>query len=256
MPNTEIDNYVRGVVLRHTPVPINDVVQKAQGLFSHINLWANGYEYDLKLSGSYAKGTAIHGTTDVDFFISLPPSVSDYNTLEFVYKTLKNRMNQAGIIAREQNVSLGLQHGDLKIDLIPGVRHNPNGSDHSLWKRKAQSWTKTNIDTHINKIVGSDRIFDIKLVKIWRKLHNIEFPSFYLELSVLEALKNKPKNDPTNNFLAVMDYLCNDFISARILDPSNTNNVISEELSSAEKKAVKDFAAHTLQSTWETIFYE
>lgn len=255
MPNTELDNYLRNVVTRHTPIAITNIQQKIQGLLPHINLWANGYEYELKLSGSYAKGTAIHGTTDIDIFISLHPSVSEYNTLNFVYTTLRNKINGANILAREQNVSLGLEYNGIKIDLIPGVRHHPIGNDHSIWKRKVKTWTKTNIDTHISHIVSSERAFDIKVIKIWKKLHNVEFPSFYLELSVLEALKHRPKNNPTDNFLAVMNYLQNDFVSARIVDPSNTNNIISEELTTTEKNTVQNIANLTLQSTWDRVFY-
>jgi hypothetical protein len=170
------DAYITAVVSAHTPIGIQNVIQIAQELNTHIYPWANGHDYELKLSGSFAKGTGITGATDIDFFISLNPSVSTCNTLQHVYETLRNRFNGAGYSAREQSVSIGVNHSGYKVDLVAGVKQVSNGLDHSIWKRKAQTYTKTNIDQHINYVVGSGRISDIKAVKIWRKLWGLEFP--------------------------------------------------------------------------------
>lgn len=166
MTKIDSDKYVNSVVAKHTPIITYSVAQKIQELVSHIHLWANGHQYTPKLSGSHAKGTAITGTTDIDIFISLDPSVKDYNTLENVYVTLRNRFSLAGYSVREQNVSIGIDHAGLKIDLVAGVKHHILGLDHSLWKRKTSTRTKTNIDSHINLIKNSGRVEDIKAVKI------------------------------------------------------------------------------------------
>ncbi len=256
--NTKIanNNYVIGVVSAHTPNISYDVERIKNELNSHIYSWSNGHKYEIKLSGSVAKGTCISGTTDIDFFISLDPSVSTCNTLEDVYLTLRNRFNGAGYVAREQNVSLGINHSGFEIDLVPGVRHNLLGLDHSLWKRKAKTWTKTNIDEHINYIVRSGKVFDIKAVKIWRKLKELEFPSFYLELSVIEALKGKSLlGDPSGNFISVMNYLANEFVDKIIVDPSNQANYVSEELTNMEKIKIKDTATATLNGNWSQAIW-
>jgi|SRR3989344_2031312 len=246
------DEYLRLVVANHTPNVAYIVQEKINELIPHIHVWANGHNYVLKLSGSIAKGTAITGTTDIDIFISLDPSVSICNTLENVYNTLRNRFNGAGYSAREQNVSVGINHTGLKIDVVAGVKHHILGLDHSVWKRKAQTWTKTNIDAHINHVKNSGRVFDIKLIKIWRKLHDLDFPSFYLELSVIEALKGTGLigSSPTSNFIKVMNYLINHFENKVIKDPSNQSNEVSDELSTAEKQKIRDRAQETLAGNW------
>jgi hypothetical protein len=241
------DLYITTVVSAHTPISLQNVAQIAQELNAHIFAWANGHNYELKLSGSLAKGTGITGTTDVDFFISLNPSVGRCNTLKRVYETLRNRFNGAGYAAREQNVSIGINHLGYKIDLVAGVKQTPNGFDHSIWKRKKQTYTKTNIDQHISHVAGSGRVFDIKAIKIWRKLWGLDFPSFYLELSVIEALRGKSlSGSPSNNFIDVMNYLSGDFISRTIFDPSNQGNEVSEELTQAEKDIIKNKASIAL----------
>lgn len=250
------DSYIRAVVSAHTPSIAYNIVQIEQALNVHIYPWANGHIYKLKLAGSVAKGTAITGITDMDFFISLDPSVSTCNTLQHVYETLRNRFNGAGYTAREQNVSIGINHSNFKIDLVAGVRQASTGLDHSIWKRKAQTWTKTNIDEHVRYVINSGRIFDIKTVKIWRKLRGLDFPSFYLELIVIEALRGKSlSSNPSNNFTDVMSYLANGFVDKTIFDPSNQANEISEELTQDEKKKIKDAAAVTLNGNWNQAIW-
>lgn len=246
------DEYLRNVVAQHTPVISYDVWERINSLRPHIHAWANGHLYDIKLAGSVAKGTAITGTTDIDIFISLNPSVSTCNTLENVYTTLRNRFTETGHAPREQNVSLGLNHTGLKIDVVPGVQHQILATDHSIWKRKAKTWTKTNVDEHVRLVSTSGRTFDIKAVKIWRKLKGLDFPSFYLELAVIEALKNKHTltDDPSGNFRDVMIFLTNDFLEKTISDPANGANVVSEELTRDEKQAIVNAAALTQQGNW------
>lgn len=249
--NPNNDAYLQAVVRQHTPLISYVVREKINELTPHIHAWANGHKYEIKLSGSLAKGTGITGTTDMDIFISLHPSVNTCNTLENVYNTLRNRFHLSGYTPREQNVSVGINHGGLKVDVVAGVKHHVLGLDHSIWKSKAGTWTKTNIDEHINYVVRSGRVFDIKVVKIWRKLHGLDFPSFYLELSVIEALKGKSQTgSPTENFVTVMNYLGADFQNSVIKDPANQANEVSDELTLDEKAKIRDMAKTTLQGGW------
>lgn len=253
----ENDQYLINVVASHTPNIAFVAQNKINELQPHIHAWANGHSYILKLSGSLAKGTGITDTTDLDLFISLDPSVSEYNTLENVYKTLCCKLNSVGYVTREQNVSVGIIHTGLKIDVVAGVKHHILGYDHSIWKRKTQTWTKTNVDSHITLVKNSGRVFDIKAIKIWRKLRGLDFPSFYLELSVIEALKGTGllTSRPTDNFVKVMNYLVNDFENKIIKDPSNPNNEVSEELKLEEKRLIKKAAQDTLTGNWNQAIW-
>ena len=170
---------------------------------------------------------------------------------------MRNRFNGAGYSAREQNVSIGINHTGLNMDIVAGVKHHPQGLDHSIWKRKAQTWTKTNIDEHINYVSKSGRVFDIKANKIWRKLRGLDFPSFYLELSVIEALKGKTALgfSPSQHFVEVMNYLVSDFVDKTVYDPANQANEVSEELTTAEKEIIKQAAITTLNGQWNQALW-
>jgi hypothetical protein len=39
-------------------------------------------------------------------------------------------------------------------------------------------------------------------------------------------------------------------VNARVEDPANTNNIISEDLTVVEKDAIKNAATHALAGTW------
>jgi len=219
-------------------------------LYPLIQGWAKNCLLDFCYSGSYAKGTGIKGSADVDFFISLTPETSQ--TLKQIYDSLYSYLASSGYTPRRQNVSIGITHNNLKVDLVPGKKQSGNTNDHSLWRNKAQTWTQTNIKQHIDLIQKSGRIDEIRAIKIWRNIHNLEFPSFYLELSVLNALSGKNKNQPENNVWSVLNYLKDNFLNARIIDPANSANIISTDLTNLEKQAVQNAAANSLQKKYWT----
>ncbi len=71
-----------------------------------------------------------------------------------------------------------------------------------------------------------------------------------------EALYNKNKNQPAKNFLTVLEYLRDSFIDSKIVDPANTNNIISDELYKYEKEAIAKKAKESLdQTNWGQIIW-
>ncbi|MFJ6267035.1 nucleotidyltransferase [Lysinibacillus xylanilyticus] len=216
--------------------------------------WAGLDLNKIFLSGSRSKGTAIKISSDLDLFISLKSDCT--TTLKGIYNSLFEYMKQKGYDVRKQNVSIGLKYKDLSIDLVPSKKHLGHTNYHNLYKNKTDSWTQTNVEQHIKLIKESGRTKEIVLLKIWRKLHGLEFPSMYLELFTLEALKHKPKNDLANNFWFLLLELTTNFKSKRIVDPSNSNNIISNDLTESEKNQI---VAKAIESTrkddWKYIIW-
>jgi hypothetical protein len=93
-------------------------------------------------------------------------------------------------------------------------------------------------------------------MKVWRNLHNLEFPSFYLELSVINALKGCMPFRLASNIIRVLGYLSDDFVDARIEDPANSNNVVSDDLTREERLEVAKAAYSSLEERfWEQIIW-
>lgn len=92
------------------------------------------------------------------------------------------------------------------------------------------------------------------MVKLWRNQKGLDFPSFYLELAMLEALRWKPSGAISSNVWQAFIYLRDTFPTARIVDPANTNNAISDDLTAAERDQIKAAAALALLATnWNQI---
>jgi len=224
-------------------------------VYQIVKRWAGQQLRKGSYSGSYAKGTAIRGRTDVDIFLSLKSDTSQ--TLKEIFDGLHSWISQNGYqYARKQNVSVHVVHNSIEVDLVPAIHLGGNTEDHWLYVNKSnRERTKTNVDTHINTVRNSGRINEIILTKIWRKNHNLDFPSFYLELAVIEALKYK-RAGLADHFLAVLDYLSNGFASARFVDPANTNNIISDDLTDVEKSGIASQAGRSRQQqSWGSIVW-
>lgn len=214
--------------------------------------WGGKYIVDVRPSGSFAKGTAVHSGTDIDIFISLTSSLND--ALKSIYDTLFNALFQAGYAVRRQNVSIGITVDGWKVDVTPGRRQDQYGNYHSLWSNKTGSWLQTNINEHIRVVSGSGRIDEIRLVKIWRNRFALDWPSFYLELFVIDALKGARVGAVKDNVVTAFRAIDQSIATRRLIDPANTNNAVSTALTAEAKAALAQAARSALNSSWETVF--
>ena len=247
------DTYLRSILQKYV-VNVSGAEAAGNCIYPLIQRWGNSYLLKAEFSGSLAKGTGISIGTDADIFISVSSSIP--GTLAYLYGTLYNAVSQAGYTARKQNVSIGTTVNGYKIDLVPGRRQSQYGNDHSLYKNKTGNWTQTNINTHINHVKGSNRIEEIRLAKIWRQLHNLDFPSFYLEMAVIDSLKYSKVGDLSNNFLKVLEFFRDNLTSTRYVDPANTKNIISDDLNATQKAVISSQARSSRnQKTWGGIVW-
>lgn len=213
--------------------------------------WAGRMLMGISPSGSFAKGTANRSGTDLDLFVSLSPETRE--TLKDVYESLFGKLASAGLAPRRQNVSVGVRVGGVDVDLVPGKRQSLLGADHSLYRRKADSWTQTNVQVHIDYVQRSGRQSEVRLLKLWRDQNGLDFPSFYLELAVIRALE-RAAGSLADRVWNAFGYLAADFERARFVDPANTNNVVSDDLTVAEKSRIREHAARALAArTWQEI---
>jgi hypothetical protein len=247
------DDYLRSIIDKYQ-VNKPAVEARVEFIKPTIKRWAGQYLFEVIYSGSIAKGTAVSLAVDADAFISLTSTTPD--SLSDIYNSLYETLLKAGYEARKQDVSVRVHSDGFKIDLVPGKRQSQYGYDHSLYKSKTNTWVKTNVKTHITYVVDSKRLGEIKLTKIWRQLQNLEFPSFYLELAVIDCLAGRSFSDLSGNFLQVLSFLANDFATKRFVDPANTNNVVSDDTSYSEKQLIRVAAqAARARSYWSEIVW-
>jgi hypothetical protein len=254
MGNNQV--YLFNVIEKYQPRNLQDYAFEFSKLDKVLKSWAsNRCLLGIYESGSRAKGTAISISSDVDYLLSLdnnhPTSLND------IYASLYAELNRHYIV-KQQNVSIritlsgrSLLSPPLEIDITPGRKQSGNTHDHSLYVSKENSWKKTNIQKHINDIKNSGRIYEIKLLKIWRELNNIDFPSIYLEYLLLVILDGKPigKEHLQDNFIHILRELAksndNPLLTATVNDPANTGNTLSDLLSQREKHSIQIAASQS-----------
>lgn len=229
-----------------------------------ISQWAGEYLNEFFIAGSSAKGVAIKGKSDVDLFVSIKNSCSD--SLRDIYFTLLNKLDmfgrQRGFSVRQQNVSIGIKgltdgYRKIEVDIVPAKQQAPNSYYHSLYKSKQNTWTQTNVKGHIKHIKESGRQDFIKLIKIWRDCHQLEFPSMNIELSVLHALHGQRLDiSLESGFRTIMNYFINDFYIDILIDPFNTANVVSNDMTQYEKQMIIKQAQNFYKATdWRQIIW-
>ena len=229
--NTGLDSPVRGVIAVLRPTLLT---------------WGNKYLAGITPSGSFAKGTAIYSGTDIDLFLSLRADTPD--NLRDIYQKLFNAVEHYH--PKKQNVSINVKVGTYDVDLVPAQRQDNVSSNHSLYRSKKDSWTKTNVQMHIATVRAANRLLETRILKLWRNQTGIDFPSFYLELTVIEALRNSKLTTLSDRVRRVLEYLRDSFVNARVVDPANTNNIISDDLSFVDRTVVEAAAARALQGNW------
>lgn len=223
-------------------------------LYREIRKWNNEYIIGIIPSGSFSKGTVIKGSAvDIDLLISLKNQTPF--TLKEAYESLYEYLCHS-YYPRKQNVSIRIIFNGIKVDLVPAQRQPNVLYPHSIYVSKLDTWTKTNIHKHINMIKKSPHKNIIILLKIWCHLHKLDFPSFLLELTVLEALKRKPFFGIERNFLTVLKYIIEQFSFVKIYDPANTNNIVSDTITDNQKLQIIQMASSSYESDcWEKIVW-
>lgn len=169
------DEYIQHVLAKYAVPygPDSPAIRAANAVAPAVRRWAGDLLVELMASGSYAKGTAIAGGTDIDVFISLKPTAP---TLQEIYRSLAQLATDRGWNPRAQNVSMGITYNGAKIDLVPGRQQQGYKNYHSLWRRKAGTWTQTNVALHIDRVRDSGRTGEIRAMKIWRRNHGLDDP--------------------------------------------------------------------------------
>ena len=176
------------------------------------------YLESVTLAGSHAKGTDLKDS-DFDIFLRLSPDTP--GTLSAMQASLANQ-----VLGNIRNVSVRILLEGRFIDLVP-ARGN------TLWQARFDTWLKTDIPLQIRYVRDSGLIDEILALKIWRRRHALRFPSFLMELAVIHALK--PNRPIEEQFTSLLRFLATDFPTTRLLDPANSNNVVSDLLTEVEK---------------------
>lgn len=214
--------------------------------------WGKQYLLGLTLSGAYAKNTAITLSSHVDLLVGLSPVPG--MDMKQIFWGLFEYLTDRDLRPHTRAVSIQLQCKGLNVDLIPSCRDGRAGN--TLFNKKAGMEVKTEVARHIHLVANSGRQQEICAMKIWRERCGLDFPSLYLELSVLRALADERFGQLSDNVLTVMRYLASRFEQAVVQDPANSSNIVSKDLNEAAKRAIAKAARDALyDENWKKIIW-
>ena len=226
----------------------------AESLIPTLHDWGGTSLDTITYSGSFAKGTAISLGTDVDLFLSVNHACD--KSVKEIYWGLYLFLEGRQFHPQTGNVAVRVRTHGLSVDLVPGRRQDGSTQDHTLYRRKTDTWMKTNVAEHVKLVVSAGRAQEIRAAKIWRARNKLNFPSFYLELTTIAALKGRPAGRTGENFRRVLEYLADGFVEAVVVDPVNSNNCVSDELTVEEKRMVARVARKALgMQRWECVVW-
>jgi hypothetical protein len=197
--------------------------------------------------GSFAKRTAIASQFDLDAVVYFPPETRE--TPRELYEAVERRLRAAGHVPERRNVSLRLRYTPgWHIDVVPGRAADADFEYARLWAAEREATRQTSLKRHIAFARGLDRD-TLRLLKLWRWRNAVAAGSFVMELAAERALRGFT-GTVEERFARVLRWLAEEFEGARLVDPANSANVVSEEMEPWRKREIAGAAAAAISGPW------
>ncbi|MBR0572969.1 MULTISPECIES: nucleotidyltransferase domain-containing protein [Pasteurellaceae] len=188
-------------------------------------------------SGSFKKHTAINSKFDLDLVV--PFKKNSFSTIEKMFddveEKLRKKYESSTVTVRRQKVSLGIifNSEEINIDVVPAREATKDGflDDRNLNLHidlEDKTYLKTNIHNQVEHIKGKDKARSvIRLLKIWKKIHQKNYKSFFIELFVIKAFDDRsPTGTLIEQLKTVLEYIKDKATQEgfQLIDPGNSNN--------------------------------
>ena len=249
------EQYAASIVEKYHVIPDtgSQPHRAADAVIPLLKQWGKQYLLGLTLSGAYAKNTAITLSSHVDLLIALSPVPG--MDMKQIFWGLFEYLTDHDLRPHTRNVSIQLESKGLFVDLVPACR-DKGTSGNLLFNKRTGAAVQSDVAQHVHLVANSGRQQEICALKIWRERSGLDFPSFYLELTVLHALESERFGQLSDNVLAVLRYLGSRFEQAVVRDPANPSNIVSKDLSDTAKQAIAKAARNALyDENWKKIIW-
>lgn len=206
-------------------------------------------------AGSYGKDTMLAVYHDLDIVVYYPTTTT--LSLKEIYWQVHWTLAQSGYVAQKKDVAIRLPYqGGFVVDVVPGRAISGDFLYANLYRSEVDSWLQTSIKTHIDTVKRSGLRGTMRLMKLWNVRHSLGLRSFFIELLVARVLKDTQLKGYDKKLWALFEYIAANIESARIVDPANSNNVISDHIPRLTKRQVAAQARVALQAPrWDQILW-
>ena len=104
--------------------------------------------------------------------------------------------------------------------------------------RKRTRPKRTSLKIHIDLVRHGEAQDVIKILKLWRHRHDIPLGSLVIELATGLALFNNRQTSLEDRVWKVLGWMRDSFAAARLVDPANSNNIVSDDISSSDRAII------------------
>ena len=198
--------------------------------------------------GSFAKRTAIAAQFDLDVVVYFAAEARE--TPRELYESVEARLRAAGHVPERHNVSLRLRYTPgWHSDVVPGKAVDGDFEYARLWAAERGATRQTSLKRHIAfaRALDGDTL---KLLKLWRWRNAVPVGSFVLELAAARAVRGFT-GPLEERFACVLRWMAEELEGARLVDPANSANVVSEDLEAWRKREIACAAGQALGGAQE-----
>ncbi len=214
---------------------------------------------DPYFGGSKGKKTMIKESYDLDIVLYFPDTTD--GSIQNIYDKVARYLGSSNYSIMPKNAAIRvLKRDNYHIDVVPAKRIK-DSEDLAILRDKEKKWIQTSVIRHIASIREFGRRDVIKLLKLWKVRYEIEFPSFILEQLIIRALKNNLKLPLNDAIIEVFEFVSENMESIRLVDPANSNNILTDSISAYDKDVIAQFAGWVLkendlssQNGWINLF--
>ena len=206
-------------------------------------------------AGSYGKNTIIKARYDLDIVVYWPNDVN--YTIEGIYTAVGEQLRSEFRFVNSKTVCWEVPFDNgFHLDVVPGRAIDTSFREANLYRTDTGTTLKTSIKTHIDTVRSSGRRDAIRLLKLWRERRQVPFKkSFLLELLTIQGTNGARFDDLPAQVASALTYIRDNIETRQVLDPANSNNSLSDDISSGDKTRIRLAAQAALSaSSWSEVF--
>lgn len=198
-------------------------------------------------AGSFGKKTMINANFDLDIVVYWP---HNWNySLKEIYKQVGSVLTKNWTIVKPKTVAWTLPFDNgFHIDVVPGRALDNTYHFANLYHQKKDTSFQTSIKTHIDTVRKSNCQDIIRLMKLWRHKKNVPIKkSLALELMTIKGCQGV-SGGMEKKLYSALNYVYRNIMTAKIVDPANSINIISDEITPSERSQIQDAAFSAIRA--------
>jgi len=235
--------YLRDILARET------VTREALAELPHVqskitalcNAWGSRHIVDVTPGGSFEKSMTNRSGISVDYVVWI--HAQSERRIPALYESMFSAFQRLGLAPVRRDVTLALNLGHMMVDLLPAKRLSMISDIHEIYSTRRGAAVTTNLNQHVLDSHDAGWQDEVRVLKLWRDQNGLDFPSYYLELATQAALRRRPAGALADNVWVALGFFERLLVPRAMLDPANAANIVSDELTAAQKRSIALAAA-------------